>query len=128
MKESDPNAMRHGASDPVGGAGAATAAAAKPKRARPKRTTATPPKTPEVESAAPSPRIAELARDHSQTALAALVEIATDREVTASTRVAAAAAILDRAYGKPAQAQEVIDEAARESFRMVERRIVHPED
>ena len=46
--------------------------------------------------------ISELAREHGEAALAALVQIATAGESEAA-RVSAANAILDRAYGKPTQ-------------------------
>lgn len=46
--------------------------------------------------------IAEMARMHTQTALDALVQIASRGESEAA-RVSAATAILDRAYGKPQQ-------------------------
>ena len=49
--------------------------------------------------------LAEMAKDHAEAALRTLVEIATG-DVAASARVSAATAILDRAYGKPAQALE----------------------
>ncbi|WP_062228968.1 hypothetical protein [Aureimonas frigidaquae] len=47
--------------------------------------------------------LAELARDHAQDALAALVEIAREGGSEAA-RISAANAILDRAYGKPSTA------------------------
>jgi hypothetical protein len=50
-------------------------------------------------------RISDLAREHADTALTALVNIARDGESEAA-RVSAANAILDRAYGKPVQAME----------------------
>jgi hypothetical protein len=46
--------------------------------------------------------IAELAKQHTDTALNALVDVATRSESDAA-RVSAATAILDRGYGKPAQ-------------------------
>lgn len=49
--------------------------------------------------------LSELARKHTSTALGALVSIASGGE-SESARVAAANAILDRAYGKPTQAHE----------------------
>jgi len=49
--------------------------------------------------------LAEMAKDHAETALLTLVEIATG-DGAASARVSAATAILDRAYGKPRQALE----------------------
>src|SRR5450631_3407093 len=51
--------------------------------------------------------IQELARQHAPQALAALVEIATSG-VSESARVAAACALLDRGYGKPVSATQII--------------------
>ncbi|MGY2052401.1 DUF5681 domain-containing protein [Methylobacterium sp. JK268] len=47
-------------------------------------------------------RVRDLAREHTETAIAVLVEIATEGESEAA-RVSAASAILDRGYGKPTQ-------------------------
>lgn len=49
-----------------------------------------------------SAKVRDLARAHTETALEALVQIATAGESEAA-RVAAANAILDRGYGKPSQ-------------------------
>lgn len=49
--------------------------------------------------------LSELARAHTDVALAALVKVATKGE-SESARVAAANALLDRAYGKPRQSVE----------------------
>lgn len=49
--------------------------------------------------------LTELAREHTSTALNVLVEVA-KRGESDSARVAAANALLDRAYGKPKQAHE----------------------
>lgn len=46
--------------------------------------------------------LAAMAKDHAETALAVLAEIAT-AGTSESARVSAATAILDRAYGKPIQ-------------------------
>ena len=51
--------------------------------------------------------IAERAKSHGDTALAVLVEVATDLEAPHSARVSAANALLDRGYGKPMQAVEM---------------------
>lgn len=50
--------------------------------------------------------IAELAREHTDSALSALIEIATFGK-SEPARVAAANSILDRGYGKPPQALEL---------------------
>ena len=47
-------------------------------------------------------RVRDAAREHTETALAVLVKIATEGE-SETARVAAANAILDRGYGKPSQ-------------------------
>jgi HEAT repeat protein len=47
-----------------------------------------------------------LARVHTEMAIAVLVEIAKDKKKTANARVSAVCALLDRGYGKPAQALE----------------------
>ncbi|MGK2922319.1 MAG: hypothetical protein ACSLE4_05965 [Methyloceanibacter sp.] len=49
--------------------------------------------------------MAEMAKEHAETALLTLVEVASG-DCAASARVSAATAILDRAYGKPPQALE----------------------
>lgn len=48
----------------------------------------------------------ELARQHTEDAIRTLVEIMLDAEEKGSARVTAAQALLDRGYGKPAQALE----------------------
>lgn len=45
----------------------------------------------------------EMAKDHGETALAVLVEIATNKAASEGARVSAANALLDRGYGKPTQ-------------------------
>ncbi len=47
--------------------------------------------------------LAEMSRDHAETALNALVAIVEDSKSPAAARVSAASAILDRGYGKPPQ-------------------------
>jgi hypothetical protein len=47
--------------------------------------------------------ITELAKAHTEAALATLVEIMTNKKATPSSRVQAAEAILNRGWGKPAQ-------------------------
>lgn len=51
--------------------------------------------------------IAQAAAEHAYDALMVLVQIAQDKRAPAASRVTAANAILDRAYGKPAQALKV---------------------
>ena len=45
----------------------------------------------------------DMAKDHGETALAVLVEIATNAAASEGARVSAANALLDRGYGKPTQ-------------------------
>lgn len=52
-------------------------------------------------------RVREMAIPHAEAALLALAEMMMDEEQSGSVRVSAANAILDRAAGKPLQAQEV---------------------
>jgi hypothetical protein len=47
--------------------------------------------------------LADIAKEHAEAALQTLVDIHKDSDMPASARAAAAVAILDRAYGKPAQ-------------------------
>ena len=49
--------------------------------------------------------IAELCRKHTEAAISALVAIMENSDALPAARVSAAAAILDRAWGKPAQAR-----------------------
>lgn len=51
--------------------------------------------------------LADLAKDHAEAAMKTLVEIAKDKQAPHAARVSAATAILDRGYGKPAQAMTV---------------------
>lgn len=48
-------------------------------------------------------RLAEMAKDHAEAALATLAEIMRDGKAPHSARVSACNAILDRGYGKPPQ-------------------------
>lgn len=48
-------------------------------------------------------RVADLAREHTPTAIQTLATIMNDEKATRSTRIAAANALLDRAWGKPPQ-------------------------
>lgn len=51
--------------------------------------------------------LAEMAKEHAEAALKVLVTVANSAGESASARVSAASAILDRAYGKPRQSVEV---------------------
>ncbi len=61
----------------------------------------------------------EAARQHTQAALAALVDIMSDENAPAAARVNAASAILDRGHGKPTQSVDV-DHTANISNLMVQ--------
>lgn len=51
--------------------------------------------------------LADMAKDHAESALDVLAEIMQDNQQPAAARVSAANALLDRGYGKPAQAVQV---------------------
>jgi hypothetical protein len=72
--------------------------------------------------------IRSLARSHTRTALNVLVRIMRSKDATAAARVSAANAILDRGWGKAAQAIENGDGGAFELIHRIERVIVHPEN
>jgi hypothetical protein len=72
--------------------------------------------------------IRSLARSHSRTALNVLVGVMRSKDATAAARVSAANAILDRGWGKAAQAIENGDGGALELIHRIERVIVHPEN
>jgi hypothetical protein len=71
--------------------------------------------------------IRSLARSHTRTAIKVLVGVMSSKDATHAARVAAANAILDRGWGKAAQALETRDGAI-ELIHRIERVIVHPED
>lgn len=56
--------------------------------------------------------IRELARNHTESALQTLVEIAQNKKSPPSARVHAAVALLDRGWGKPAQFIESVNTVA----------------
>jgi hypothetical protein len=72
--------------------------------------------------------IRSLARSHTRTAINALVGVMRSRNATHAARVSAANAILDRGWGKAAQALETSDNGAFELVHRIERVIVHPEN
>ncbi len=71
--------------------------------------------------------IRSLARSYTRTAINVLVGVMRSKDATHTARVAAANAILDRGWGKAAQALETRDGAI-ELIHRIERVIVHPED
>ena len=71
--------------------------------------------------------IRSLARSHTRTALNVLVAVMRNTKATPPARVAAANAILDRGWGKAAQAVENGDGGPLELIHKIERVIVHPE-
>jgi hypothetical protein len=71
--------------------------------------------------------IRSLARSHTRTAINVLVGIMSSNDATPAARVSAANAILDRGWGKAAQALENGEDGALELIHRIERIIVHPE-
>jgi len=71
-------------------------------------------------------QVKELARAWTEQAIATLASIMTDSEAKGSERVSAATALLDRAYGKPAQA--IVGDASfdRIMIEQIQRVIVDP--
>ncbi len=72
--------------------------------------------------------IRSLARSHTRTAINVLVGVMRSKDATHTARVSAANAILDRGWGKAAQALETSDNGALELIHRIERVIVHPEN
>ena len=72
--------------------------------------------------------IRSIARSHARTAINTLVGVMKAKDATPAARVSAATAILDRGWGKAAQALENGDNGALELIHKIERVIVHPEN
>jgi hypothetical protein len=72
--------------------------------------------------------IRSLARSHTRTALNVLVGVMQSKDATATAKVSAANAILDRGWGKATQAIGNSDDGALELIHRIERVIVHPEN
>jgi hypothetical protein len=72
--------------------------------------------------------IRSLARSHTRTALNLLVGVMRSKDATAAAKVSAANAILDRGWGKAAQAIENGGDSPLELIHKIERIIVHPEN
>jgi hypothetical protein len=72
--------------------------------------------------------VRSMARSHTRTAINALVGVMRSKNATHAARVSAANAILDRGWGKAAQALENGDEGALELVHRIERVIVHPQN
>jgi hypothetical protein len=72
--------------------------------------------------------ISSLARSHTKTAINVLVGVMRSKDATHAARVSAANAILDRGWGKAAQALQNGDDGAFELIQKIERVIVHPDD
>ncbi len=70
--------------------------------------------------------IRSLARGHTRTALNVLVGVMRSKDATATAKVSAANAILDRGWGKAAQAIENGGDGPLELIHKIERIIVHP--
>ncbi len=71
--------------------------------------------------------IRSLARSHTTTAINVLVGVMRSKDATHAARVSAANAILDRGWGKAAQALGTGDDGALELVHHIERVIVRPE-
>jgi hypothetical protein len=74
---------------------------------------------------APVP-IRVLARTHAERALQVLVDVMRDRKVTPSTRVIAATAVLDRAWGKPTPPTADDDDYKAARLEIIRHIIVEP--
>ena len=72
--------------------------------------------------------IRSLARSHTRTALNVLVGVMRSKDATATAKVSAANAILDRGWGKATQPIENGDDGALELIHRIERIFVHPEN
>jgi hypothetical protein len=72
--------------------------------------------------------IRSLARSHTRTALNVLVGVMRSKDATATAKVSAANAILDRGWGRATQPIENGDDGALELIHRIERIIVHPEN
>jgi hypothetical protein len=72
--------------------------------------------------------IKSLARSHTRTALNVLVGVMRSKDATAAAKVSAANAILDRGWGKAAQAIENGGDGPLELIHKIERIIVDPEN
>ena len=72
--------------------------------------------------------IRSLARSHTRTALNVLVGVMRSKDATATAKVSAANAILDRGWGKAAQAIENGGDGPLELIHKIERIIVDPEN
>jgi hypothetical protein len=72
--------------------------------------------------------IGSLARSHTKTAINVLVGVMRSKDATHAARVSAANAILDRGWGKAAQALQASGDGALELIHRIERVIVHPEN
>src|ERR1700733_14414109 len=72
--------------------------------------------------------IRSLARSHTRTALNVLVGVMRSKDATATAKVSAANAILDRGWGRAAQAIENGGDGPLELIQRIERIIVDPEN
>jgi hypothetical protein len=71
--------------------------------------------------------IRSLARGYTRTALNVLFGVMRSKDATATAKVSAANAILDRGWGKATQPVGNSDDGALELIHRIERVIVHPE-
>ncbi len=72
--------------------------------------------------------LTDLAREKTEAALKALESVMNDANASASARVAAAVALLDRAWGRPAQRVEVDEDPGPPPSERVPVRLISPGD
>ena len=72
--------------------------------------------------------LTDLAREKTETALQALESVMTDDNAPPSARVSAAVALLDRAWGRPAQRVELDEDPSPPPSERVPVRLISPED
>lgn len=72
--------------------------------------------------------LSELAQQHTEAALNTLVEVCNDKRAPHSARVTAANGLLDRGYGKPAQAVQHEGSADKPVFVEALWRVVEPDN
>lgn len=72
--------------------------------------------------------LSELARQHTESAINTLVEVCNDKRAPHSARVTAANGLLDRGYGKPAQAVQHEGSADKPVFVEALWRVVEPDN
>lgn len=72
--------------------------------------------------------LTEIARDHTEEAMAVLVGIMNDRKAPAAARASAANSVIDRGWGKPAQSMELTGSEGGPIEAVVQFRLCGPEN